>query len=110
VCVASTNKSLESVYERQRDHINATFSKTSQDVDTLEPIFKGMSDKINKIQAIWLLILKDSQTLANKLSDMKSTNYEVALKRYATTLEATYGALYFTLEQYSLAVQCQHRH
>jgi len=71
--VAPTNKvlsDLKPTYDCQRDHTNAAFSKTLQDVDTLEPIFKGMSDKINKIQAIWFLVSARFAQLASLLDSL----------------------------------------
>jgi len=108
VDVMSTNNvlsNLKSAYECQRDHIKAKFSEAVQGAATLERTFEGMSDGITKIYRIWLLLLKDSQTLTNKLSDMRTTKHELVFNQYATTLEATYEALQFSLEHYSLAVQ-----
>jgi hypothetical protein len=106
--VKSTNhflSNLKSVYECQPDHINAEFSEALQGAVKLEPTFKGMSDKVPKIQGIWLSLLQDSQVLTIVLSEMGTTKSKVLFNRYVATLEATYEALQFTLELYSLALQ-----
>jgi Skp family chaperone for outer membrane proteins len=108
--VASTKKDLsklKSIYEHERDDIVEEFSDVRKVLADLDAAFKGMCNKISKIQGIWLLLLKDSQTLIHTLSDMKGTRHEEVFNGYASTLTETYKALHFSLERYSLAVPQQ---
>jgi predicted nucleic acid-binding Zn-ribbon protein len=100
---------LRYMYERDRVDIKDDFSQVLQDVADLEPTFKEMCDKINKIQGIWQFLLKDSHTLINIVSSMKSeSRHKLVFDRFLGRLEETYEPVQSILEDYSLVVQPQH--
>jgi len=47
---------LKSIYEHERDCIVEEFSDVHKVLADLDPSFKGMCNKISKIQGIWLLV------------------------------------------------------
>jgi len=105
--VASTKadlSKLKSLYEYERDGVVEEFSDVAKVLADLDPSFKGMCNKISKIHGIWLLLLKDSQSLTSLLSNMDAAADDAVLNQFASRLTATYEALHFSLERYSLAV------